>query len=120
MGVLDIRMRLAPFAYLKNTSTTSFTGQKTLTNPGNVYSLPVITVEGTGTHTLTINGQVFTIKNPTGLVTIDSALRVRRVGTKAGIDATTPDYPVLTAGANVVKASSGATKVTVQPNWRLL
>ena len=120
MGVFDIQMRLAPFAYLKNTPTTSFTGQKTLTNLGNVYSQPVITVEGTGSHTLTINGQVFTIKNPTGLVTIDSALRVCRVGSKAGIDAITPDYPVLAVGANTVKASSGVTKVTVRPNWRML
>lgn len=120
VGVFEVQMRLAPFAYLKNSPTTVFTGQKTLTNLGSVYSLPVITVEGTGTHTLTINGQVFTIKNPTGLVTIDSALRVCRVGTKAGIDAITPDYPVLAVGTNTVKASSGVTKVTVQPNWRML
>ena len=120
MGVFDIQMRLAPFAYLKNSPTTSFTGQKNLANPGSVYSQPVITVEGTGTHTLTINGQVFTIKNPTGLVTIDSALRVCRAGSKAGIDAITPDYPVLAVGTNTIEASSGATKVTVQPNWRML
>lgn len=120
MAVFDIQMRLAPFAYLKDTPSIVVTGQKTLVNPGSVYSQPVITVEGTGTHTLTINGQVFTIKNPTGLVTIDSALRVCRVGTKTGIDAITPDYPVLAVGTNTVKVSAGATRVIVEPNWRML
>ena len=120
VGVFEVQVRMAPFAYLLDAPPVEFTGQATLTNSGNVYSQPVITLEGTGTHTLTVNGQVFSVKSPTGLLTVDSALRVCRVGTKAGIDAITPDYPVLATGSNTVKVSSGVSKATIWPNWRFL
>ena len=120
VAVFEIQVRLAPFAYLLDSPPVEFTGQATLSNSGNVYSQPVITLEGTGTHTLTVNGQVFSVKSPTGLLTVDSALRVCRVGTKAGIDGVTPDYPVLATGSNTVKVSSGVSKATIWPNWRFL
>ncbi len=119
-AVFEVEVRLAPFAYLKDTPTTVFTGQTSLVNRGNVYAQPVITLEGTGTHTLTVNGQVFSVKSPTGLMTIDSALRVCRVGTKTGADAITPDYPQLRVGPNAIKVSAGVTKATIEPNWRML
>ncbi|WP_099333244.1 phage tail protein [Actinomyces minihominis] len=119
-AVFEIQMRLAPFAYLLDVPVVEFTGQKTLLNVGTAYSQPVITLEGTGTHTLTVNGQVFSIKSPAGLLTIDSALRVCRVGSKAGADAITPDYPELRTGSNTVKVSAGVTKAILEPNWRML
>lgn len=120
VAAFEVPVCLVLFAHLLKRPAMEFTKQVTLVNPGNAYAQPVIILEGTGTPTLTGGVQVFSVKSPTELLTIDSALRVCRVGTKAGIEAITLDYPVLATGSNKVKVSSGVAKATIWQNWRRL
>ena len=51
---LEIKLKMHPFRYQKNNTEVVLTSNGTVTNPGTVYSEPVITVEGNGDVTLTI------------------------------------------------------------------
>ncbi len=96
----------------------------TFTNPGTIVSLPNIKVIGSGSGSLTVNGQSVSFSDIDGTVTLDSTVQetyqdtgtelISKNSTKTG------DYPVLLPGDNAVSFSGGITSLEITPNWRWL
>lgn len=118
-GFFTATLTCQPFSYLDsglNPITLTTTG--TVTNPGLLDADPIITLTGTGTLALTVNGIVHQVRSPSGQVTLDSARLVAHVSGKVASDALTGPFPVLTPGVNQIKLGTGISKIVVVPNWR--
>jgi len=110
----------APFRYIRNVSAVSMTASGNITNPGTVYSLPKITVYGTGSRTLTINGKPIILNILSGNLVIDSELRTCHFGNVAQNNQMNGDFPVLNVGGNTITLGTGITRIEVEPRWRHL
>ena len=108
----------APFTYLSGIAPITLTGSGSVVNPGFVFAEPVITVYGTGTLTLTINGTTHTVKAPSGQVTIDSARKLCHVAGRVQTDALIGDFPIFQSMANQITLGAGISKIVIVPNWR--
>ncbi len=72
-----VNFRCKPFFYLNNAHAESFySGTGTLTNPGTVYSEPVITVIGTGDITLMVGQYLIELSDISSRIVIDSELQI--------------------------------------------
>lgn len=119
---LEINMLVQPFAREAEPEVIEKTASGTLFNPGNRWSLPVITVYGAGT--LTIGGYTLVIAATAGesFVVINSeagtayyesgGVKINR-GNKV-----TGNFPVLDPGEIAVTVGTGITNVKIQGNWR--
>jgi phage-related protein len=92
----------------------------TVTNPGTVYSLPRITVFGTGSRTLTINGKPTILNILSGGLVIDSELKTCHFGNVAQNNRMNGDFPVFNVGNNTVTLGTGITRIEIEPRWRHL
>jgi phage-related protein len=110
----------APFRYVRNVSMITMTASGTVSNPGTVYSLPKITVYGTGTRTLTINGKPIILNIQSGNLVLDSELKECHYGNVAQNNRMSGDFPVFNVGNNTITLGSGITKVEIEPRWRYL
>ncbi|AHU89160.1 hypothetical protein CQ11_03190 [Trueperella pyogenes] len=118
-GFFDAELTCAPFSYLDSGLTThTLTTSGTITNPGLIDAVPVITAYGTGTLTLTINGAQYRMSSPSGQVTLDSARLVAHVAGRVQTDALTGDFPYLVPGVNRFVLGTGISKIEVVGNWR--
>lgn len=63
-----------PFRYLRNVENLTMTKSGNITNLGNMFSLPKITVYGTGNQTLTVGGKQTRLNILSGYLILDSAL----------------------------------------------
>lgn len=110
-----------PFAYLNvNSLVTLTTSPGTILNPGTATSSPVITVYGSGTITLTINGIAVLLTNVSGSVTIDSDLMDAYTGTVLQNNNMSGDFPILLVGNNTISWVGTVTSVTILPNFRYI
>lgn len=128
----DIRMRtLAPFElafdckparYMKagELPVTLTQSGALLYNPG-MESLPLITVYGTGSGTLTAGGRTVQIKRLDGSLTLDSELQDAYKGleNKNGT-ISAPEFPVLPPGESAVAWTGGIERVEIVPRWWVL
>lgn len=81
-------------------------------------SKPIISIYGTGSCTININNQAFSIKEIGTLVTIDSD--IKEVYNSKGRQMV-GDFPILQIGENSISWSgAGVSKVEIIPNWRTL
>ena len=116
-----VNFRCFPFFYAASgddiTITTSGT---TITNPGNVYSEPKITLTGSGDITLMVGTTIVELTGITGNIVIDSALQEAYIGNALMNDHMSGDFPVLKPGQNAISWSGTVTRVVVKPNWRFL
>ena len=113
-----IQFRCQPFGYLlegkesqilKNPTTAFF-------DKANYYSLPTISIYGSGACTFTINGRTFNLKPAfNGSITINSFLQ--EVTTDNG-EVMVGDFPYLNPGENNISWTGSITKVEFTPNWR--
>jgi len=110
----------APFRYLRNAPVSILSQSGTVVNIGGIYSLPKITVYGTGNRTLTINGKSVTLNILSGSLTLDSELKTCYYGNVAQNNQMTGDFPVFEVGNNSVTLGSGITKIEIEPRWRFL
>lgn len=118
-GFFDADFVLEPFSYLSIGRTkTTLSTSGTITNPGLLVAEPVITITGTGTLALTVNGMVHLAKAPSGQVTLDSARLVAHVAGKVQTDALTGAFAVLKPGVNQISLGVGISRVDIVPNWR--
>ena len=118
-GFFEVDLILEPFSYLTTGRTkTTLTTSGAITNPGLLPAEPVITIVGTGTLALTVNGVVHSVKSPSGQVTLDSARLVAHVAGKVQTDALTGAFPVLKPGSNQISLGAGISRVDIVPNWR--
>ena len=118
---LAVNFRCQPFWYQENVQPITLTAStQFITNPGSVYSEPVITVYGSGDITLMVNSTIIELKDIDGSITLDTPLMEAYNGATSLNSKMTGDFPVLQSGSNAVSWKGSVTKVFVQPNWRFL
>ncbi|SKA11602.1 Phage-related protein [Pilibacter termitis] len=116
----ELEIRCAPFRYLNNVSNINRTSSGTVQGYGNIYSQPKITVYGTGSRTLTINGKPIVLNILNGHLILDSELKECYYGNVAQNQNMTGDFPILTPTTNQVTLGTGITKVEIEARWRYL
>ncbi len=116
-----VNFRCFPFWYQDNVAdVTITTSGTTITNPGSVYSDPIITVTGSGDITLMVGTTIVELTGVSGSIVIDSVLKEAYKGTTLMNDHMSGDFPVLKPGQNAISWTGTVTQVTVKPNWRYL
>ena len=108
----------APFRYVRSVPLITMTASGTINNTGTVYSLPKITVYGTGSRTLTINGKPIILNILSGNLTLDSELKECYYGNVAQNNRMNGDFPVFRVGNNTITLGTGITRVEIEPRWR--
>lgn len=94
----------------------TFTGASVLFNETSFDALPVITVHGSGSGTLTVNGTTLTLDDCDEVVLDCERHRATR-GTTNMNSTVHGEYIKLSAGANAISFSGGVTSVTIKPRW---
>ncbi|MBE6089833.1 MAG: phage tail protein [Clostridium beijerinckii] len=128
MYTFTIQFRCQPFGYLlEGKETLTLTKVSTLFNDkATYYSLPTITIYGSGSCTFTINNRTFNIIEIDTSITIDSFLQevYNNKGDKMEGDFPYLDYKDekkgLSGENNVSWTGSGVTGIEIIPNWRCL
>ena len=110
-----------PFWYQENVSdVTITTSGNTITNPGSVYSEPLITVYGSGNITLMVGTTIVELTNISSSIVLDCALKEAYKGTTLMNNHMSGDFPVLKPGLNAISWSGNVTSIIMKPNWRFL
>jgi len=91
-----------------------------ITNPGSVYSEPILTVTGSGNITLMVGLTIVELEDISGSIILDCALKEAYLGSTLMNDHMNGEFPVLKPEANAVSWSGAMTRVVIQPNWRHL
>ena len=116
-----VNFRCFPFWYQDNAADVTLTTSGTaITNPGSVYSDPVITVTGSGDITLMVGTTIVELTGVSGSIVIDSVLKEAYKGTTLMNDHMSGDFPVLKPGLNAISWTGTVTQVAIKPNWRYL
>jgi len=98
----------------------------TLTSAGTIYnatgtnSKPIIKLYGTGSITITINGDIINLTNVVNYVTIDSDLMDCYKDSQLMNQYMIGDFPLLIEGNNTISYTGNVSKIEVTPNWRYL
>lgn len=115
-----VNFRCQPFWYANAVQPITLTTSGTfITNPGSVFSEPVITVYGSGEVTLMV-GMTIVELELSGSMTLDTPLMEAYSGSTSMNGCMSGDFPMLLPGQNAVSWTGNVTKVVVQPNWRFL
>lgn len=120
---LTIKLMMQPFRYQKNVNPEVFNAPGTITNPGTVYSEPIIEIEGNGDVSLTIGRKTMylTINNK---ATIDCRQGKQNIFNASGAVQNTlrkrGGFFEIPVGLNGVTYTGDVRKVTIRPNWRYL
>ncbi len=116
-----INFRCKPFWYAENVEPITLTESGTfITNPGSVYSEPVITVYGSGDITLMIGTTVVELTGINGSITLDTPLMEAYKDDVSMNGSMSGDFPMLASGTNAISWNGNVTSVAIQPNWRFL
>ena len=116
-----VNFRCFPFWYKDNVSdVTITTSGGTITNPGSVYSEPLITLTGSGDITLMVGTTIVELTGITSGIVLDCALKEAYLGTALMNDHMSGDFPVLKPGLNGISWSGNVTSVVISPRWRFL
>ena len=118
--IFTLNFRCKPFWYMDQAQSITLTASGSyITNPGNVFSEPVITVTGSGEVTLIVGITIVELEL-SGSITIDTPLMEAYSGVMSANSAMSGDFPKLLPGQNAVSWSGSVSKVVIQPNWRCL
>ena len=116
-----VNFRCYPFWYQENVSdVTITTSGDTITNPGSVYSEPLLTINGSGDITLMVGTTIVELTNISGSIVLDCALKEAYKGTALMNDHMSGDFPVLKPGMNGISWSGNVTSIVISPRWRYL
>lgn len=115
-----VNFRCKPFWYQAGVEPITLTTSGTfITNPGSVFSEPVITVYGSGEVTLMV-GMTITELEITDSITLDTPLMEAYSGSTSMNNRMSGDFPTLLPGQNAVSWTGNVSRVVIQPNWRYL
>ncbi len=115
-----VNFRCKPFWYQAGVQPITLTASGTfITNPGSVFSEPVITVYGSGEVTLMV-GMTITELEITDSITLDTPLMEAYSGSTSMNGRMSGDFPTLLLGQNAVSWTGNVSRVVIQPNWRFL
>ncbi len=116
-----VNFRCYPFFYTDAAADITVTASGTvITNPGSVYSEPILTVTGSGDIILMVGTTIVELTDIPGSIVIDSVLQEAYQGTTLMNDHMNGEFPVLKPGANAVSWVGDVTRVVIKPNWRIL
>lgn len=110
-----------PFKYSVDNSTITITTANKITNPGTIYSEPVIKLYGSGDVTLNINAQAIKLKGLSDHIIIDSlqqnCYNISGDNLNSKISG---EFPVFSVGDNNISWNGSVSKIEITPNWRWL
>lgn len=116
-----VNFRCKPFLYLTDSPTyTLSSGGSFITNPGSVYSEPIITVQGSGDITLIVGMTIIELSDISSSITLDSVLQEAYNGYASMNNLMSGEFPRLLPGQNAISWMGNVSRVTVQTNWRTL
>ncbi len=116
-----VNFRCKPFWHAQNVSDIVVTTSGTVvTNPGSLYSEPIITVTGAGDITLMVGTTIVELEDISSGIVLDCALQEAYLGNTLMNDHMSGDFPVLKPGANAISWNGTVTKVVIKPNWCFL
>ena len=92
----------------------------TITNPGSVYSEPIITVYGSGDITLMVGTTIVELEGVSGSITLDSQLQEAYSGTASMNSAMSGEFPLLKPGVNTLSWTGEVNQIVICPNFRYL
>ena len=116
-----VNFRCKPFWYAESVPTITVTKSGTfVTNPGNIYAEPKITVVGSGSITLMVALTIIELEGIAGNITLNSALQEAYSGTTSMNSAMSGEFPILYPGANAISWTGNVSKVVIEPRWRYL
>ncbi len=116
-----VNFRCYPFFFAEDVAAITVTTSGTvITNPGSVYSEPLITLTGSGDIILIVGTTIVELTDITSGIVLDCALKEAYLGNALMNDHMSGDFPVLKPGANAISWSGTVTKVIIQPRWRFL
>lgn len=120
---LTLKLQMHPFRYMKTVPDVVLTAQGAVTNPGNVYSEPVIIVEGDGDVQLTIGSQTMYLSMKRK-ATIDCRHQKQNIydaeGNLKNSFFNDGEFFELKPGPSGVVWKGTVTRVTIKGNWRYL
>ena len=96
------------------------TSGSTITNPGSVYSEPLITLTGSGDITLMVGTTIVELTDITTGIVLDCSLKEAYLGTALMNDHMSGDFPVLKPGLNAISWTGNVTSIVISPRWRFL
>lgn len=130
----SVQFSCDPFFYLdsgnETFTITSDSPTKTITNAGNVSSLPLIKVNGTGEGAVMCGGSTMLIDDFSGIsyIMLDCEAKLAYKGSSSS--ATDPltllgtrvsgDWLTIPAGTSIMSISGGITSIEVTPRWRCI
>ena len=88
-------------------------------NPGDMRAYPKIAITGSGAVTVASGGATLTIPNCVNGWVIDCENEWILAGNTPQVNACSGNFPIFNPGNNAV-TFTGATKLTITPNWRYL
>ena len=91
-----------------------------VTNPGSVYSEPVITVNGSGDITLIVGMTIVELTGVSGSITLDSSLQEAYNGLASLNSQMSGEFPQLLPGQNAISWMDNVTSLVIDPHWRSL
>ena len=116
-----VTFRCQPFWYQENVQPITLTTSGTfVTNPGSVYSEPVITVHDSGEITLMVGMTIVELDDIMDSITLDTPLMEAYKDTTGMNGYMSGDFPALLPGQNAISWTGNVTKIVIQPNWRYL
>ena len=116
-----VNFRCFPFWYLENVADITLTASTSvITNPGSVYSEPVLTVYGSGDITLMVGTTIVELTDVSGSIVIDTVLQEAYLDNTMMNDHMSGGFPVLKPGMNAVSWTGTVERVVIKPNWRYL
>ena len=116
-----VNFRCKPFWYAESAPAITVTQSGSfVTNPGNVYAEPVITVYGSGTITLMVGMSIADLSGIAGSITLDTPIMEAYSGVTSMNSAMSGEFPVLLPGANAISWTGNVSKVVIEPHWRYL
>lgn len=120
----NIKFRVQPFKYeLDESSVTLTESGKSVTNNGLETSKPRITITGSGTIELIVNGNTlfsYTFPENETEVVIDSEKQDAYLGTTLKNRNMTGEFPIFQSGDNIISWNGAITSIVVEPNSRWL
>ena len=115
-----VNFRCKPFWYASVVQPITLNMSGTfITNPGSVFSEPIITVYGSGEVTLMV-GMTISELEIADNITLDTPLMEAYSGSASMNSRMSGDFPTLLPGQNAVSWTGNVSRVVVQPNWRYL
>lgn len=88
-----------------------------ITNPGDVASLPVVSITGSGNNTVTIAGNAMTFTGISGTIIVDCDAQIITKDNAIWTGSFTGDFWKLAKGKNTI-TQTGEMEISIAPHWR--